>query len=246
MIIVKHRTSKKICISVLATILLTGGMGFRIHKIKAAQSANETLIENDEVMVKGEGNAIYILNKNYATFTINMFHDVVGDRVGDEVKIWDVENDIKKDLDVIRKKATKHDDGYHLITNEERNDLVKSANKRGMSLKDYLQESGIDMSNAPKYMTSAYGGQNRIWHYGGTFVKPHTEIYQRRLFFEKFNITDNHFDNTMIGFIDCSTEDNDRFLKHPTPSRYWHYISDEQDHFEEFSANDYLLLFVKN
>lgn len=61
-------------------------------------------------------------------------------------------------------------------------------------------------------MTIACGGSNRIWHYGDKedMSIDNTTNQVRRLYFEIDTIT-NHFNNTMIGFIGCMSEDFDRF-----------------------------------
>lgn len=236
-----------------AVLLLSGGMGFKMNKVKAAEYTPETALEEDEVLVKGEGSKRYILNKNYSIFSKELFNEVLYSRVGQEVKIWDVENDIKRDINTMKEKTVKTPQSYHLITNAERDDIVREANKQHKSIKEYLESYGIDLSKAPKHMTTANNGTNRVWHYSDSyfFMSPeatldHKVFMRRDLFFEKFDITNNHYDNSKIGMINCMSQDRDRFTKPEDFSKNFNYIDVAYDKVNEFRGIDYLLMYVKN
>lgn len=102
-------------------------------------------MEDDEVYVKGENGHYFILNKNYFRFTADAFSKVVHERVGEYVKIRDDENNLKYDLNKIRKQRLHHPEGYYLMTNEERDEFVSVAKKQDISFKNYLDNCGIDL-----------------------------------------------------------------------------------------------------
>lgn len=237
----KKSIFKKILITTMTTLFVIGGLG--VHKVNAMKYTQGDTLNEDEVLVKGEGGRSYILNKKYSIFTSIDFYKFVNERVAEQVKIWDVENTLKDDLTKIRQQTVKDYKSYHLMTNDERDDIVNAAKKKNLSLQQYLINCGIDLSDAPKHMTTAYGGPNRIWHYSD--FRNMTKNIERDLYFEKFNTSTNHHDNTKVGIIDCSTEDRDRFKIPYRYSKYWKFISQEDDHYNEFSDVDYLLLYVK-
>lgn len=239
----------KALIGTLAALLITGSLERQMNKVKATAYSQDTALEEDEVLVKGGGSSFYVLNSNYSVLTEDNFHDVVYDYVGQGVKIWDVENNLKSDLNKLRHHQLKHPEGYHLMTNDERNDIVNGAKKENLSFREHLDRAGMkDMRYAPAHLTTACGGPNRVWHYSDTFIEITEDGFKhcRELYFEKFNINRNCFDNTKIGVINCNTEDHDRFTLPRYPSKKWRYIEDYGNDLARFLNNKYLLLYVKN
>lgn len=242
--VMKKMKLKKVFVGTLAALIITGSMGIPIQKVSAMENAQDEQIEDDEVMIKGGDSSYYILNKNYSTFYAEDFMDVVYKRVGERVKIWDVENNLKEDLNVLRKQCIKNHEGYHLMTNEERNDLAEAARLENITLKQLLMNAGIDLSYTSDYLTTACGGPNRVWHYSD--VRWGYAMAERSLYFEKFNISTNHIDNSLVGNIYCSTEDHDRFMIPFGHSDNWKFIFKNNDHIDEFVNINYLLLYVKD
>lgn len=232
----------------LAALLVAGSPDVSLHKVKAAEALQKDYLEDDEVLVKGGSNSQYVLNKNYSVFNKDAFSEIVHNQVGEQVKIWDVENNLKNDLNIQRQQKVKHYEGYHLMTNEERDDMVEAAKQQNLTLKQYLINCGMNLSNTPKHMTTACGGPNRIWHYSDPFNMGsiRIKVTARHLYLEKFDISNNHRDNTMIGNIFCPTEDEDRFMIPENSSNRWKFLLIDHDHFKEFAGVDYLMLYVKN
>lgn len=231
---------KKIIVCTCSLLVLLGGFGLITKPIKAAEEKMN--ITEEDVIVQGNGSHYYVFNKNSGFYSRKDFENNIK-RVGQDVKIWDIEYAVENDMEKQKKRTTNDYQQYHLITNEERDDLAQAARNKGLSLVDYLKNAGVNMSTNTDYMVSALGGENRVWHYGD--IMTHNE---RDLYFEKYNLKTNHKDNTLVGVIYCPSEDRDRFglQRIPYRSENWRYLNRDNDHFNEFNDNYYLLFFLKN
>lgn len=245
MSIMKKIYFKQVFIATMAVLLTTVSMEMQMNKVSAASRVQGEQLDEDEVMVKGGGSSYYVLNKGYSIYYAEDFMNVVYHRVDNKVNIWDVKQNLEYDLDTIRKNSIVKPDGFHLMRNKERDDLVNAAKKKNVSLQQYLTDCGIDLSYAPKHMTTANGAPNCVWNYSDVMRISSFEP-ARELFFEKYDISTNHKDNTKIGFIRCRDEYHNHFSEVIGSSRNWRFLFHYEDHLQEFLDINYLMLYVKN
>ena len=155
--------------------------------------------------------------------------------------IWDIRDNFRKEMEKNKP------EGYHLMTNGERNELAEFGGKRDYTMWDYLAKGGIDMnSNGGQfYLATTYNrDHNCVYAYSDTF-----DWTNRTVYFQNYDMKQKDGNrNSTVGVVDMRWNDHDKFAVFAGNygSKLNKCFSSQNEHLADFINNNYAYLWVRD
>lgn len=145
--------------------------------------------------------------------------NIIDSRFNLEEHCWDPENDIVGTLKDIINSSGAPDS--HLLTNAERDVLIKGAQSKGMSLKDYLNIGGINIKQHPNnnMITSFTQDKPQVLHFGDHHWNNWGRYY-RYAYIENHSLSGSGYEKSNTTAFRVHLNDDDR-CKEVTPNCGW-------------------------